>query len=84
VLVQGLFETFVRFAFHDDAAGEQGMAERVLRRDLLPDSVTGPWERAPLARADSMFRCEDMIPDSRIERGGAEAIWKFFCFHLLT
>jgi hypothetical protein len=35
VFVQGLFKTFVRFAFHDNAAGQQGMAARVLRRDLF-------------------------------------------------
>src|ERR1039458_8223414 len=50
----------------------------------LPDSVTGPCERTPLARADSVLRCEDMIPDSRIERGITGAGLKCIRFSYLN
>src|ERR1039458_4944949 len=50
----------------------------------FPSAVTGPWERAPVAREDSGFRCEDMIPDSRIERGVARGWDKVFSFSYLN
>src|ERR1017187_2834705 len=50
----------------------------------LPDSVTGPRERAPLAREDWIFRSEDIVPDSRIERGVREGGTTFFVFSYLN
>ena len=45
-----LVEALARFVAEHDASGKQTVADGVHRRPIFPSGVTGPRERAPLAR----------------------------------